>query len=213
MREARRDADELMHHLLDLEATWLAERALEMLAADRERPAFVVEAVEAARTGRVGPLTLELRPDRVDRLADGSLAVIDYKTGASADVKSWLDERPRLPQLPAYVQALGPDRVGAVAFARLRSGETGYVGVARDAAVFPALREPGSPGLLKPYGSWNELLGAWQRRLEALADEYAGGEARLAPNPSQACEYCHLHALCRIAESASARAEEDGDDE
>jgi len=210
LREARRDADELMRHLLDLEARWLAERMDQMLAADRARPAFVVEQVEATCTGRIGPLTLEFRPDRVDRLEDGSLAVIDYKTGASAEVKAWLDERPRLPQLPAYVQALGAERVSAVAFARVRSGETGYVGVARDASVFPGLREPGSGGLLKPYGSWNELLGAWQRRLEALAIEHASGDARLAPNPGMACEYCHLQALCRIAETDAGGADEEG---
>ena len=78
----------------------------------------------------------------MDRLADGSLAVIDYKTGANAEIRAWLDERPKLPQMPAYVQALGPEHVGAVAFARVRSGDTGYVGVARTAEPFPGLRCP-----------------------------------------------------------------------
>jgi probable DNA repair protein len=213
LHEARRDADELLRHLLDLEAAWLAERVLEMAEADRARAAFVVEDVETPRTGRIGPLTLEFRPDRIDRLADGSLEVIDNKTGASADLKAWLEERPRLPQLPAYVQALCADRVHAVAFARVCSGDTGYVGVASDSALFEGLREPGSSGLLKPYGSWDELLGAWRRRLEALAAEYASGEARLAPNPAQACEYCHLGALCRIAETDAERADGEGGDE
>jgi probable DNA repair protein len=212
LREARRDADELMRHLLDLESAWLAERVRDMVEADRVRAAFVVEQVEQPHIGRIGPLTLEFRPDRVDRLADGSLAVIDYKTGANAEVKAWLDERPRLPQLPAYVQALGGDRVSAVAFARVRSGETGYAGVARDAGLFAGLREPGSAGLLKSYGSWAELQGAWRRRLESLAAEYAGGEARLAPDPGHACEYCHLGALCRIAETDAGRAVEERDD-
>lgn len=213
LHDARRDADELMRHLLDLEAAWLAERVLEMLDADRARAPFAVVDVEESYQGRIGPLTLEFRPDRIDRLADGSLAVIDYKTGANADVKAWLDERPRLPQLPAYVQALGADRVGAVAFARVRSGETGYAGVACDAGLFPGLREPGSSGLMKPYKSWEELLGAWQRRLETLASEYAAGEAQLAPNPSKACEHCHLGTLCRIAETGTGRADEEGGDE
>jgi probable DNA repair protein len=213
LREGWREADELMRHLLDLEAAWLAERVLEMVAADLARAAFVVEQVEATCSARIGPLTLELRPDRIDRLGDGSLAVIDYKTGASADVQAWLDERPRLPQLPAYVQALGADQVGAAAFARLRSGDTGYVGVAREAEVFPGLRVPGSGGLLKPYDSWDALLGAWQRRLEALAAEYASGEARLAPDPRKACEHCHLPALCRIAETGAGPADEEAGDD
>jgi hypothetical protein len=66
---------------------------------------------------------------------------------------------------------------------------------------------------MKPYGSWDELLGAWRRRLEALAAEYASGEARLAPNPVKACEHCHLGALCRIAETDAERADEEGGDE
>jgi hypothetical protein len=36
------------------------------------------------------------------------------------------------------------------------------------------------------------------------------GDARLAPDPRHACEYCHLGALCRIAELSPAGP---GDDE
>ena len=54
---------------------------------------------------------------------------------------------------------------------------------------------------------------ATRSSLEALAAEYASGEARLAPNPGQACEYCHLGALCRIAETDAERADEEGGDE
>ena len=147
--EARRSADDLMRHLLDLEATWLEARVLEMIEVDLARAPFVVEAVEAPRKARLGALTLDLRLDRVDRLADGSLAVIDYKTGANAEIRAWLDERPRLPQMPAYVQALGPEQVGAVAFARVRSGDTGYVGVARDSRAVP-----------RTQGAWHAGLAA-----------------------------------------------------
>jgi probable DNA repair protein len=210
--EARRTPDPVLRHLLDLEAEWLADRVREMVDADRARPPFQVEGVEHDATARIGALELSLRLDRVDRLADGSLAVIDYKTGASAEVNAWLDERPRLPQLPAYVQALGPERVGAVAFARVRSGSTGYVGLARSADVFPGLKVPGTKGGPRDYGSWDELLGAWRRRLEVLAEEYAAGDARLAPDPRRACLYCHLGALCRIAEASPAEPGDDDDD-
>ena len=213
LAEARRGADEVLRHLLDLEADWLEARVLEMVEADRRRPPFRIESLEQPCTARIGELTLELRPDRVDRLADGSLAVIDYKTGASAEVRAWLDERPRLPQLPAYVQALGPERVGAVTFARVRSGDTGYAGVARDDAAFPGLKVPGTKGGPRGCDTWAQLLAEWQRRLEALAAEYAVGDARLAPDPSRACEYCHLGALCRVAETGAAASGEEVADE
>ena len=206
-------ADELLKHLLVLEADWLEARVLEMIEIDWGRPPFVVAALEEPCTARIGALSLELRPDRVDRLEDDSLAVIDYKTGASAEVKSWLDERPRLPQLPAYVQALGTDRVSAVAFARVRSGDTGYVGVARSEKRIPGLKVPGTRGGPRGYDSWELLLAEWRRRLEALAAEYVSGDARLAPDPPRACEHCHLGALCRIAETRAAVQGEEWNDE
>ena len=212
LAKVRSSADELLKHLLDLEAAWLEARLLDMIEVDLGRAPFAVESVEAACTARIGPLTLELRPDRIDRLADGSLAVIDYKTGGNAELAAWLDERPRLPQLPAYVQAVGSTRVGAVAFARVRSGDTRYEGVSRGEGTFPGLRVPGSRGGVRGFDSWDSLIVEWQRRIEALAGEYAAGEARLAPDPPRACEYCHLGALCRIAEARPVATDEVGDE-
>lgn len=213
LAEARLSADPVLAQLLDLEAQWLEARVLEMLEADRARTPFAVAGVEQSCMARIGALSLQMRLDRVDRLADGSLAVIDYKTGSNAEVRSWLDERPRLPQLPAYVAALGPSNVGAVAFARLRSGDTGYVGVARDAEGFPGLKVPGAKGGPKGFESWQQLLDAWAQRLETLANEYACGDARLAPDPPRACQYCHLGMLCRIRETAPGAAGEEAGDE
>jgi hypothetical protein len=51
----------------------------------------------------------------------------------------------------------------------------------------------------------------WQRRLDAIAREHAQGDARLAPNPTSACRYCHLPGLCRSGQ-AGADAAEEGDD-
>jgi hypothetical protein len=214
LAETDRTAGALMRRLHELEANWLEARLLAMLEADAARPPFAVAGIEATRMAHIGPLSLEMRPDRVDRLADGSLAVIDYKTGASAEVKAWRDERPSLPQLPAYVLALGAERVGAVAFARVRSDAGGYVGLAREAGIFEGLRHPGGKGWPREFADWNELLGAWRRRLATLAEEYAAGDARLAPDPARACEYCHLGALCRIAATdADVDADaEDGED-
>ena len=88
-------------------------------------------------------MTLALRLDRVDRLDDGSIAVIDYKTGGDAEPDAWLGERPRLPQLPLYAEALGVDRVSAVAFGRVRTGDTGYSRPRARQRRFPGPQEPG----------------------------------------------------------------------
>jgi RecB family exonuclease len=57
--------------------TWLDEF-------DRFRPPFTVAAVEASRPLALGGLRWTLRLDRIDTLADGGTAIIDYKTGKVA---------------------------------------------------------------------------------------------------------------------------------
>jgi RecB family exonuclease len=204
----RRDANSVLAKLLDIEAQWLERRALELLAADLARPPFEVEHIETAHEVALGGLSLDLRVDRVDRLADGSSAVIDYKTGGNAQPRNWLDERPLQPQLPVYVEAYGAQRVSAVVFGRVRAGETGFAGLARDPAAFPGCKAPP-----REYAHWDDLLAAWHRRLEALAHEFATGDARLAPNPPVACRYCHLPSLCRIGEARIAGEDEGTEDE
>jgi ATP-dependent helicase/nuclease subunit B len=198
---AQRGAQGVMRHLLEIENEWLECRVAELLAADLERSPFAIEGVEEQRSISIGGMTLTLRIDRVDRLDDGSIAVIDYKTGSDAEPDAWLGERPRLPQLPLYAEALGMDRLSAVAFGRVRTGDTGFSGLTRDSAVFPGLKSPADRGWPGEYSSWEELLQAWRRRLGTLASEHVQGDARLAPDPSHACKYCHLAALCRIGET------------
>jgi ATP-dependent helicase/nuclease subunit B len=202
-----------MRQLLEIEADWLLARVTELLAIDAGRPPFSVESVESEHTVAIGGLTLRLRVDRVDRLSDGSLAIIDYKTGADAEMNSWLGERPRLPQLPLYAEAFDAGRVSAIAFGRVRTGDSGYSGLARDAAIFTGLTTHGSRGWPPEHGSWEELRAAWRRRLTALAREHAAGDARLAPDPVRACRYCQLGPLCRIGETRlGAEVRESGDE-
>ncbi len=198
----RRVVDAVGLRLLDLEARWLAARVLELLQHDAERTPFSVDKVEDDRIVDVGGVQVRIVLDRVDRLADGSFAVIDYKTGTSAQPAAWMGERPELPQLPLYVLAVGQDHVSAVAFGIVSKGSTEYRGFARDGADFPQLRTfDAAKAPFKDYASWDDLLLAWHRRLEALACEHAQGDARLAPNPARACRYCHLPGVCRSSQA------------
>ncbi|HQR48185.1 MAG TPA: PD-(D/E)XK nuclease family protein [Steroidobacteraceae bacterium] len=206
-------SDEVTRHLLGIESDWLAARVKELLEADLGRPPFAVASLERDALTEVGGLTLRLRVDRVDRIEDGGLVVIDYKTGADLEPKAWLGERPRLPQLPLYAEAVGPGEVAALAFGRLRSGSTGYSGMARDAEAFPGLAAPGAKSWPKEFPSWTALRAEWRRCLAALAAEHAAGVARLAPDPARACQYCPLGILCRIGEAAAGGAAEDAGDD
>ncbi len=207
----RRAADEVRLRLLDLEQEWLVARALELLEQDAAREPFTVVRVEEESLLDVGGVQVRVVLDRVDRLADGTYAFIDYKTGSSARPADWMGERPELPQLPLYLRTVGPDEVGAVAFATVRKGATGYTGFARVSGLFGALQPfDASKATFKEFADWKALMREWQRRLDAIAREHAQGDARLAPNPTRACRYCHLPGLCRSAQ-ALVDAEE-GDD-
>jgi probable DNA repair protein len=207
----RATADEVGTRLLELEERWLEARVLELLQQDAARAPFTVELVEDPRVIDVGGVQTRIVLDRVDRLVDGTFAVIDYKTGASARPAAWMGERPELPQLPLYVRAIGEERVSAVAFGIVCKGSTEYRGFASDAAVFPQLKTfDATKAPFKDYANWGDLLQAWNRRLESLAREHAQGDARLAPNPARACRYCHLPGVCRSAQALLEP--EDGDD-
>jgi RecB family exonuclease len=206
-------ADDVRQRLLDLEQRWLEARVLDFIALDLARTPFAVVQTEAECYVDVGGVQVRVQLDRVDRLADGSLAVIDYKTGANARPSSWMGERPESPQLPLYVRVVGQDEVSAVAFGVVRKGATAYTGIARDGANFPQLKAfDATKAPFKDYADWHALMREWQRRLDALAREHAAGDASLAPNPGKACVYCHLAGLCRSGQAFLAAEGEDDDD-
>jgi ATP-dependent helicase/nuclease subunit B len=137
----------------------------------------------------------------MDRLDAGGHAVVDYKTG-SANVGDWFGARPDDPQLPLYAASAG-EVIAAVAFARVKSGDMAFKGVAREEGLIPGVStlDKQRTGAAKAYASWDELLERWRSELESLGREFAAGEARVDPKRGdQTCRYCELKPLCRINE-------------
>ncbi|RMF94629.1 MAG: hypothetical protein D6727_12430 [Gammaproteobacteria bacterium] len=156
-----------------LEARRLERLLRSLLAWDAARPPFRFVAAEAGGELRIGPLTLRLRSDRVDELADGAYLVIDYKTGSGPELSGWRGERPAEPQLPMYALA-ERGRVAAIAALRFQPGALKVAGVARDPAQLPGLSSVAkfSRG---EFDDWEALLAAWAERLQRLAAEFATG--------------------------------------
>lgn len=179
-----------------------------LLEQERQRPPFSVAQLEAKQQIRLGQVHLNLRLDRVDRLADGSHLVIDYKS-REASHQLWLDERPADPQVPLYC-LLTPEVVGGV-FALLEPGKEGYSGLVEDGRELLSVSHPAE---LKntDINSWPELLALWQARLQALADEFSQGTATTTPSP-KACRYCDLASLCRYRERLEHLLTEEAEDE
>jgi hypothetical protein len=72
---------------------------------ERPRPPFVVSEIEVSRPLALNGLELSLRVDRIDTLASGGVAIIDYKTGFASLPYRWFDARPEAPQLVLYWQS------------------------------------------------------------------------------------------------------------
>ncbi len=199
--------------LADLLTAWLEGEALRQpfTVESRERPQHSVAA---------GPLHLNLQTDRVDRLADGTRLLIDYKTG-SVGTSAWEGDRPDEPQLPLYTVYGNVENLSGVVFAQIRADNSRFLGHVRDARaqLFQDLDDK-DPLVMAPFEA--AMHDRWQAALSALATEFAQGEARVNPKRGeQTCQYCPLPGLCRIHE-INARAEhslwqatenEEGDDD
>ena len=136
-------------------------------------------------------LELAGRIDRLDRLASGGHALIDYKSGRPTP-NAWSGERPDDPQLPLYALSAGED-IAALAYAKLQPGNMKFMGFAR-AKEFVAQAK-----------DWDALLKGWKKELDALGAGFAAGEAHVDPkNGLATCRYCDLQPLCRVHERIGA---------
>ncbi len=187
------------HHEFD-SAFWAIEEerlfrlAIAWIAYDRQRDPFDIDACERSLTFNRHGLALRLRVDRIDRLSDGRLLLIDYKTGRVAR-SELLPPRPDQPQLPLYALALADEAVGAVAFAQLRPGNCALIveprtGLGSDDESVAA--------------QWRERRAQWQGEIDTLIAEFLAGHATVTPKRgAQSCRYCELPLFCRIRERSA----------
>jgi probable DNA repair protein len=194
---------ELEGRFAELERQRLVRLGRDWLAKERERPPFEVAATEDKRRLAIGGLAFTGRIDRLDRLAGGGYALIDYKTGARVTANDWSGERPADPQLPLYA-VTAPEEVTAIAFARLRPGDMTFSGFSESKDALPEVRQA---------RSWSGLKEGWKAVLEQLAAGFETGDARVDPNNGLAtCRGCDLQPFCRVHERLSALAGEEGDE-
>jgi probable DNA repair protein len=175
-----------------------AERLIERLCElEREREPFTVVGTELECTLTLGGRRLNVRIDRVDALAAGERAILDYKSGRRT-AADWYGERPSHPQLLAYLAALG-EQVIALATVNLTAREVRFEGLAHTSGVLPNVRAvAGRPGI-SARDAWSMRQREWLACVQHLATDFGAGQASVDPRPG-ACELCHLGSLCRIAE-------------
>ena len=194
-----------------LERDRLADIAREWLEIERDRAPFEVIKIEEPMQLFAGDLQLAGRIDRMDRLVEGGgLAVIDYKTGANISSMVWLGERPDDCQLPLYALAAADEDVRAVAFARLKVGTLGFVGIAREKNLLPGV---GTVPRNRQVESWEAMVASWHDETAKLGKDFVSGDARVDPKGKLAtCDRCDLQPLCRVHERIGTLDEGDQED-
>ncbi len=202
--------EQMPQRYLELEERRLVRLVTEWLEYERTRVPFTVDATEEDANPTIAGLTLKLRLDRLDRLNDGSLLVIDYKSG-NVSTSSWDLPRPDDVQLPLYA-SFGLNRekeTGGLVFARVRTGNLGFAGKVGDAVATLDSDLDGKSGLVKnPLTP--EQLSEWKEAIEQLARDFLAGKADVDPRDYPAtCDRCGLYTLCRVKERDDEQEPED----
>lgn len=184
------------------------------LQLEKDRLPFQVIATEKKCELAVGALTIQLKIDRIDELADGQRLIIDYKTG-QAKASHWFGDRPDEPQLPLY-SLIFPNELAGMAFAQLRAGQMAFSGVTNEEKILPKVKSYEKLPQMREteISDWPQLLAHWRVILEKLGDSFHRGEAAVDPKQyPTTCAFCTLQPLCRITEMtilSEADAEEKG---
>ena len=200
LRSGEREA--IPSRYLELEQVRLANLVTEWLEYEKARVPFTVEGTEVVRTIEIEGLDLHVRIDRLDRLSDGKLLVIDYKSGA-VDPKDWDLPRPNDVQLPLYAGfALKPqtEEPTGLLFAKVRAGEPEFAGCIENARTTLRAKASANSNLVKKPLT-PERLDDWKEYIRECARAFMLGHAEVDPRDYPGtCDDCALRAMCRIEE-------------
>jgi probable DNA repair protein len=197
---------------LDMQRERLHRLISPWLEMELARPRFAVKATEQKFEGsRIGPLTLNVRVDRIDTVFDSTGApvgdvILDYKT-SDAKTAHWAGDRPEDPQLPLYAALSPPGSLAGVGFVRLRPGKgMGLQGFDEAGAL---LAKPSK----SDFASLEAQIDDWRRVLVALAEDFAAGDARVCPKSyPETCKYCEQRILCRLDPASLEERAEDAEE-
>lgn len=184
--------------LFGIETTRVIKIMGDWLALESKRDDFEVIATEEIVKTNFAELPLSLRIDRIDKLGNGALVLIDYKTGMTSPNR-WFGERIDEPQLPLYA-LIYPQAIDGILFGQVRNNEFAIKGVGSELAESFGIKNIVKVAQTEQM-NWGELKKAWQNDLGMTVKSFLDGCADIKPKyASQTCNFCELKSLCRIEE-------------
>jgi len=161
-RRQMQNIDPVLRQLFRLEQQRAGKLLQDVVALDRTRDEFEIADVEGALQATIAGLSLRLRVDRIDRLSDGKIVILDYKTGSR---KGFLGANglPKDMQLVVYTIAVDAE-VSDLALVNIDSRSTAIDGVGLQ---------------LTPDLNWDDALASWTKLVEAAADQIQHGDIRV----------------------------------
>lgn len=201
-----RNIENIPKQILQIEQQRLQPLINVWLQLEKQRADFTVHACEAEHTLVIEDLEITLRIDRIDALTDGSLVIIDYKTGNSKPShSSWADERITKPQIPLYAAlVLKEEQVVAACFAKVDLLESQFSGVAEtdDLPNIKPFSDLKNGSVFKDFADFEALIAHWQQSLTAIAHEIKTGVANVRFENETDLLYCDVKPILRLPERA-----------
>jgi probable DNA repair protein len=157
-----KNADATLRQVFALERQRVSKLLHAVMLVDTEREPFHVGDTEGALEVVISGVRLGLRVDRIDRLDDGSVVILDYKTGTP---KRFLDRHgdPNDMQLVVYASAI-KEPVAGLGLVNIDSRNVGIDAAGRD---------------FTPKMDWDTELERWKMQVADAASELQRGDVRL----------------------------------
>lgn len=156
------NADSVLRALLNLEARRVRQLLGRVVDLDRSREPFTIADAETPRELTVEGLRLRLRVDRIDRLDNGELVILDYKTGQERRFLS-RDGKPKDLQLVIYAFAVD-EAVSDLGLVNIDSRSISISGAGRT---------------FTPDLDWGAALQDWRNDVQGAAARMSRGDVRI----------------------------------
>lgn len=149
------------------------EALKKFITAYKDEPAREILFLEKKFSFKVGSDVIKGAIDRVDKLADGTLEVVDYKTGKTKDKLEFKDKR-QLILYQLFLEEFLGIKVSALSYYYLESGEKrSFTATEKDITKL---------------------------RTDVMAEIAAIKSRDFAPTPSPMCQFCDFNSICEFRE-------------